>query len=141
MVKIYFAITVFILNYFWENVYMNFNKRFVLLFISLILAFTFNFSAFASTPYNMDLSIMSESVYFVNLDTNTVVYDKNKDLKISASSLVKMMTVILTLEACNDENIETFLDKPLTAKQYIFDRLYKKNASVSNIKLDEVISV
>lgn len=120
---------------------MNFNKRFVLLFISLILAFTFNFSAFASTPYNMDLSIMSESVYFVNLDTNTVVYDKNKDLKISASSLVKMMTVILTLEACNDENIETFLDKPLTAKQYIFDRLYLKNAATVDIRRGETISI
>lgn len=120
---------------------MNFNKRVTLLFISLILACTLNFSAFASTPYNMDLSIMSESVYFVNRDTNTVVYDKNKDLKISASSLVKMMTVILTLEFSNDENIETFLNKPLTAKPYIFDRLYLKNAATVDIRRGETISI
>lgn len=120
---------------------MNFNKRVILFFISIILIFTLNFSTFASTPYNMDLSIMSESVYFVNRDTNTVVYDKNKDLKISASSLVKMMTVILTLESFNDENIETFLDKPLTAKPYIFDRLYLKNAATVDIRRGEIISI
>lgn len=120
---------------------MNFNKRVILFLISVILVFTLNFSAFASTPYNMDLSITSEAVYFVNRDTNTVVYNKNKDSKISASSLVKMMTVILTLEASNDENIETFLDKPLTSKPYIFDRLYLKNAATVDIRRGETISI
>lgn len=120
---------------------MNFNKRFILFFISIILVFTLNFSAFALTPYNMDLSILSESVYFINRDINTVVYDKNKDVKMSASSLVKMMTVILTLEASNGENIETFLDKQLTAKPSIFDRLYLKNAATVDIRRGETISI
>lgn len=120
---------------------MNFTKRIILFLISMVLVFSLNFSAFASTPYNIDLSIMSESVYFVNRDTKMVVYDKNKDLKIPASSLVKMMTVILTLESCNGENIENFLDKPLTAKRYIFDRLYLKNAATVDIRREETISM
>lgn len=120
---------------------MNFTKRIIVLFISMLLIFSLSFAVFAATPYNIDLPIMSESVYFVNRDTKMVVYDKNKDLKVPASSLVKMMTVILILESCGDENIETFLDKPLTAKRYIFDRLYLKNAATVDIRRGETISM
>ena len=120
---------------------MKFNKKIILFLLCILLILNpFAFS-FALTPYNIDLPISSEAVYFVNRDTKTVVYDKNRDLKMPAASLVKMMTVILVLESRPEENVESLLNERLVAKQYIFDRLYKKNASVANIKLEEVISV
>lgn len=50
-------------------------KIILCLTLSLMLAFTV-FPVFAFTPYNADLSLQSESVYFVNTDTGAVVYEK-----------------------------------------------------------------
>ena len=107
---------------------MKFYKKIILFLLCILLVLNpFAFS-FALTPYNIDLPVSSEAVYLVNRNTKTVVYDKNKDLKMPAASLVKMMTAILVLESRPEENIESLLNERLVAKQYIFDRLYKKNA-------------
>ena len=120
---------------------MKFNKKIILFLLSILLIFKTASFSFALTPYNIDLPIASESVYFVNRNTQMVIYDKNKDLKMPAASLVKMLTVILVLESKPAENVESIFNEQLVAKQHIFDRLYKTNASVANIKLGEIISV
>ena len=120
---------------------MKFNKKIILFLLSILLVLNPLSFSFALAPYTIDLPISSEAVYFVNRDTKTVVYEKNKDLKMPAASLVKMMTVILILELRPIEELDGLLSEQIVAKRYIFDRLYKKNASVANIKFGEVISV
>ena len=93
-------------------------------------------------PYGIDIPVESDSVYFVNLDTDTVIYEKNKDLKVPSSALVKMMSSLLVLqcEECQ-KNPEQFLNKEIEAKRYIFDRLYKTGASTADIRPGEIITI
>lgn len=111
-------------------------KIILCLTLSLMLAFTV-FPVFAFTPYNADLSLQSESVYFVNTDTGAVVYEKNSNEQICPASLVKIMTVILVLESADSSDLDAFLNQTVNAKSYIFDRLYGQNASNADIRPDE----
>lgn len=94
-------------------------------------------SAGAQAQYDPGVELKSEAVYFVNTDTGRVLYEKNKDEKICPASLTKMMTVILTLETANQEDMESFLNQTVTAKPYIFDRLFGLNASSADIRPNE----
>lgn len=68
----------------------------VILF-TLIFPFT-TVSAAPAPPFE----ITSEAVYMVNLDTDTVVYEKNSDKRMYPASLTKIMTTILALENTPD---------------------------------------
>lgn len=79
--------------------------------------------------------ITSEAAYLVNLDTDTVVYQKNSDKLMSPASLTKVMTAILVLENIDDiEN--TVVSAPSTA----FDELYLSNASTADFRINEELS-
>ncbi len=77
------------------------------------------------------------AVCLINEDTGLVVYEKNADTPMVAASLVKMMTAILTMDKVQDLDAET-----VTAdKQWVFDALYGKNASLADIKQGETLSI
>lgn len=63
--------------------------------------------------------IASESAVLLNLDLDTVVYEKNADMKQMPATLAQIMTAIVVLESGVDIETET-----ITAQQAWFDPLY-----------------
>ncbi len=122
---------------------MKLNRKFIKMLTASIFCFVFYFFSNAQmNPFGIDLPIKSEAVYLINTDTNTLIYEKNKDVKMASSALVKMMTVILALESDEfKQNPKKFLNTKIEATSDIFDRLYLKGASNANIKLGEQITI
>ncbi len=52
--------------------------------------------------YTPPFEVSAEAVYVVNLDTDTVVYEKNSNKKMYPASLTKLMTTILAFENTDD---------------------------------------
>lgn len=84
-------------------------------------------------PYDGELH--SDAVYLVNLDTDTVIYEKNSDKMEYPASLTKIMTAILTLE-----NIPDLKNTTIEAPSYIFDELYQVGASTADFRPYEIAS-
>lgn len=89
----------------------------------------------ANATYNDQLKLKSEIVYLENLDQNTVIFDKNADMKTSPASLVKILLAIIVIE--NNKN----LNKEVTAKRELLSSLSGTGSSVAGIKADEVLTV
>ncbi len=72
----------------------------VLLSVLLIIfAFPFNATAINFTP---SFEVYSQSAYMINLDTKSVIYEKNADAEQMPASLVNIMTAIIVLENCEN---------------------------------------
>lgn len=90
----------------------------------------------AQAQYQVDFEEYSESVYMVNLDTGTVVYEKNAREQRAPASLTKIMTMILALENCDD------LDNTLVkAPPYIWNEFEGINISHADIRRGETLSM
>ena len=75
------------------------------------LCFTASAGAVEFTP---PFDVNAKSVYFINLDTKSVIYEKNADLEQMPASLVNIMTAVIVLENCKDpDNITITADKKL----------------------------
>ncbi len=70
------------------------------IFMVLIALFAPFFSVYAD--YTPPFEVSAEAVYVVNLDTDTVVYQKNANKKMYPASLTKLMTTILAFENTTD---------------------------------------
>lgn len=79
-------------------------KRVFLFTLSLVLMITLSLSCFSVTAadYGCDVATSSSVVYLENLNTGTVVYEKNSDEKIPPASLTKIMTYIVVVENVPD---------------------------------------
>ena len=120
-----------------------FNKFFFSIIFTFLNIFCFNQLIFAETnPFGMDVEINSDAVFLINLDTNKVIYEKEKDLQIPCSALCKIMTTILILESdsCKKDK-NKFLRKEITASPELFERFYLKGASNADIRQGETIRV
>lgn len=69
-------------------------------------------------PLPSNVSIMSESAVLVNLDTKTVIHQKNADRKQMPGPLVNIMTAVVCIENYSD------LSKEITIDESVFDYLY-----------------
>lgn len=78
------------------------------------------FDSTIDTGFNVN----STAVYLVNLDSGTVIYEKNADLMMYPASLVKIMTCLLAIENCDDLTGTT-----VTSSYTVFDNLWGMGAS------------
>ncbi|MGN1480796.1 D-alanyl-D-alanine carboxypeptidase family protein [Porcipelethomonas sp.] len=61
--------------------------------------------------------VNSQSAYIINLDTKSVVYEKNADAEQMPASLVDIMTAVVVLENCEDpDSVTITADKSLYAE-------------------------
>ncbi|MDR2655486.1 MAG: D-alanyl-D-alanine carboxypeptidase [Oscillospiraceae bacterium] len=80
-----------------------------------------------SAAYQVPFDVDANAVYFVNLDTDTVVYEKNAGEKIYPASVTKIMTAVLALE--NIKNIKTEI---ITVEPYMLEEFLNIDYSYSN---------
>lgn len=88
--------------------------------------------------YTPDFSITSEAAVMINLDRDTVVYEKNPEKKMYPASLTKIVTAMVVLDHVpEDELATTMYEAPLS----VFDELYGTGASAVGLLKGEVTSV
>ncbi|MGN0621541.1 MAG: D-alanyl-D-alanine carboxypeptidase family protein [Porcipelethomonas sp.] len=67
-----------------------------------------------AVTFEPDFDVYGQSVVLMNLDTESVIYEKNPDMEQMPASLVNIMTAIIVLENCADPDTETIrADKTL----------------------------
>lgn len=97
----------------------------VLLALTLMLPFALPMRVYAFDP---DVDCQSKGIYMVNLDTNTVVYERAANERMYPASLTKIMTAIVALENCDD------LQEIVTSPPYIYDEFVGINVSHASIE-------
>ena len=67
-----------------------------------------------AVTFTPPFDVNSQSAYMINLDTKSVIYEKNADAEQMPASLVDIMTAIIVLENCPDtEGVTITADKSL----------------------------
>lgn len=77
-------------------------RVFFIFFLLIFLCISYTSVSVSALDYGCPVETVSGSVLLVNMDTNTVVYEKNADQKRFPASTTKIMTYIVVLEAVND---------------------------------------
>ena len=77
------------------------NKRFVTGILLLIFVFTFTANIFAEK----DMNINAKSAILIDYYTGEVIYEKNANEKLPPASISKIMTILLGMEALENEMI------------------------------------
>lgn len=89
----------------------------------------------AFADYDPGFDVDAEAVYFINLDTGKVIYEKDADKKVYPASTTKIMTALLALENIPD------LDTPqIELKLYIQNALSCTGASLAGILRGETFT-
>ena len=64
-------------------------------------------------------TIHSDSAILINLDSDTVIHEKNADDKQMPGPLVNIMTAIVCIEQCTDLNQEIIIDESIYTDLYV----------------------
>lgn len=99
----------------------NLKYLILVIFLSIVI-----FPVFAE-----EISINSQNAVLYNLNDNRILYEKEKDDKVSIASLTKLMTALVAVNNIKDLNEEVSFDKS------DYDKLIKQDASSSSLKRDE----
>lgn len=84
---------------------------------------------------NTTPEIKSNIALLINIDTNTVVYEKNADVPADPSSLTKVVTAVLAMENYPD------LDAQVTVQQEAIDALKNTLGANAGIKVGEIMTM
>lgn len=91
--------------------------------------------AFAAS-FQIDFDTACDAIQLVNLDTGTVVYEKNPDKHREPASTTKIMTYIVVYE-----NVEDPENTTVTISEKIRDELLGTGSSLSGIQVGDVLTV
>lgn len=112
-------------------------KRFLALALTLAASLTMAFSAAAGWE-PPEGAANAEAVVLYNVDTDTVVYEKNAHEERAAASLTKMMTGLLLAESGEDLSQTFTIPEGLAAE---FDRIQAENGSDADLKIGETVTL
>jgi len=85
---------------------MNNLKRFLILCLTIILAGTMSTSIYAAEKSDTKLDINAKSAVLMDANTGTLIYEMNKDERLSPASVTKIMTLLLVFEALEQGKIK-----------------------------------
>ena len=88
-----------------------------------------------AAAFQTDVSVSCAAAELVNLDTGTVVYQKNPDARREPASLTKIMTYIIA-----GERIKDLQGTNITITKEVVDRLLGTGSSMSGIKAGDVLT-
>lgn len=91
--------------------------------------------AFAAS-FQIDFDTACDAIQLINLDTGTVVYEKNPDKHREPASTTKIMTYIVVYE-----NVEDPENTTVTISEKIRDELLGTGSSLSGIQVGDVLTV
>ena len=80
-------------------------------------------------------TVSAEGCIIANVDTDTVIYDKNADTRLFPASLTKIMTAVVVLDECKDPD-----NTIVTANKDALDLLLGTDSSVFNLVDGEQLS-
>jgi serine-type D-Ala-D-Ala carboxypeptidase (penicillin-binding protein 5/6) len=103
---------------------------------SFLLAICILFSGIpaSAAAFNIDFTPNSAAIELVNLDTGTVVYQKNANVRREPASTTKIMTYIIVSEHVKD------LDTKITVSKKVVDELLGTGSSLSGIKQNDQLT-
>lgn len=90
----------------------------------------------SAATFNIDFETNSAAIELINLDTDTIVYQKNADAKRAPASTTKIMSFIIV-----SEQIEDLENTQVTVTKEVVDRLLGTGSSLSGIKENDVLTV
>lgn len=113
-------------------------KKMLHLFFTILLTvlYLFPYQNVYADNFNIDFEPSCESVLLVNLDTDSVIYDKNSDKRMAPASITKIMTYVVVAD-----NVSDFDNTTVDIKDSILKSLLGTGSSLSGIKADETLSV
>ena len=86
--------------------------------------------------YNAEISVEADIAYMVSLDReNTVIYDKNSNVRFSPAAIAKIVTGIVTIENCSN------LDQKITLKKEAVTAAAGTGSAMAGLYADEQVSV
>ncbi len=88
-----------------------------------------------AATYNIDFETKSKGIQLINLDTDTVVYEKNADMKLEPASCTKIMTFIIAVE-----NIDDLNGTKITAKKEVLNLLKDTQSSTAGVLEGETLT-
>ena len=100
-------------------------KRVLQILLIITMLFTSNVRAF---------EINSKNAILINLNEDTILYEKNSTENTKIASLTKIMTAIIVLDTVNN------LDKKVTLTNEDFKGLAEEHAAVSGFKVGQTVS-
>lgn len=113
-------------------------KRSLPLFLALIMIISCAVLPMRASAaiFNIDFQPTCQAITLVNLNTDTVVYEKNPDQKRSPASLTKIMTYIVVVEQV--KNLETTM---IEITEKVIDQLLGTGSSLAGLREGDVLSV
>lgn len=110
-------------------------KLFSLITIILTVCMLLPSLSVGAATYKIDFETTAKALELINLDTGTIVYQKNADQKMYPASTTKIMTYIITVEKVKD------LNSQVTVSKDVVDQLLGTGSSLSGIKEGETLTV
>lgn len=110
-------------------------KKFIIFICCFALIVTSSILPASAADYTGDVELYSKIDLLINLDSNTVIIDKNADRQADPSSLTKIMTALVVLQSEKD------LGKNITVSGSSLESLYGTGCIMSGLQDGEVISV
>ena len=111
-----------------------FKKLIILLFAVFLAAQSMCCTALAA--YNSEISVEADIAYMVSLDReNTVIYDKNANVRFSPAAITKIVTGIVTIENCAN------LDQKIILKKEAVTAAAGTGSAMAGLYPEEEISI
>ena len=88
--------------------------------------------------FTMKNTINSESAILINLDCDTIIYEKNADTKQLPGPLVNIMTAVICLEECENLEQEVTVDESVYSDLYVTD--YPDDLRFAHIENEDVLT-
>ena len=111
-------------------------KKRILSFLFIFLVTLSSFLTVGAVSININFETTSKSITLINLDTDTIVYEKNPNQKRGPASVTKIMTYIVAVE-----NVSDLKGTMVQVKDETLDLLLGTGSSLSGIKKGDVLSV